>query len=61
MKNEKKTTRVFDFLYSKNIANFEVFRLVISSSTNLLFLNSGMSCLGEKKKYEMEEVKEATN
>ena len=30
------------FSYFKNIANFELFRLVISSSINLLFLKSGL-------------------
>ena len=39
MKNEK-TTYLFGVTYSKNIANFYVFHLTISSSINFLFLKS---------------------
>ena len=35
MKNEKKN--LHGFLYTKNMANFEAFRIVISSSINVLF------------------------
>ena len=40
MKNKTKTTHGFS--YSKNMANFEALCWVISSSTNLLFLKSGV-------------------
>ena len=34
--------KVSGFSYSKNMANFEVFHLLISSSINFLFLKSGL-------------------
>ena len=41
--NEKQK-KLRGFLYSKNMANFEAFRQVISSSINLLFLKSVLIC-----------------
>ena len=45
MKKEKKTC---GFSYSKKMAHFDVFRLVISTSINLLYLNLEIQMLAGK-------------